>query len=97
MPKLLTLNPFDLRCAICRRPILNIEIVAVVDLPDGKPGVVHGEHHGVASLLSDYKMQLVTGAQLRSVAQAFREEISPEEALKVLYEQNPELAEKANG
>jgi hypothetical protein len=83
------LDPLDLRCGVCNKKIENNEErVAIVDHPRGKNQsmVVHCRHSGVSKVVKD-PVQLTTGKVLQEVAWEFREELSPEEALKVISEQ----------
>jgi hypothetical protein len=88
------LDPFDLRCSICNQSITKEDLVAVVDHPfeKGQHMVVHTRHSGIGKIVQD-PYQLVAGAKLMEIAWYVRAEISPEEALKCIMEEYPELEE----
>lgn len=80
--KIKGLNPFDLRCSICRSRISNDKLYAAIDLPNGKPGFVCISHHGIVRLVK-HTSQVFRGHMINGVVWAFREQLSVEEAIKV--------------
>jgi hypothetical protein len=102
MVELRELNPFDLRCSICKKKVENDGIYAIVNLPDNRneyvdkrQGIVCAHHSGVVGhLVYSTKDQLVAGSMIKHSAWAFREGLSAEEALEVIRLDNKKLAKR---
>jgi hypothetical protein len=85
------LDPFDLRCSICKQPVASDKAYAVVELPDGEHGIVCAHHNGVIShLVPRIKEQIFMGTTIKHSAWAFREQLSVEEALEIIRLENEE-------
>jgi hypothetical protein len=87
-----TLDPNDLRCCFCDKPIQNNEVVAVIEAPGGLPAVSHMDHTGVREMIS-HPCQITTGALLRDVAAAFNEGIDSDAAFDALTRRHAMLTE----
>ena len=87
------LDPADVRCCFCLKPIGKADVVALVDTPAGLPAVTHLDHSGVRDSLIQYASQITTGALLLEVAEAFSKGIKSEDAFRALEARHAALSQ----
>ena len=73
------LDPKDLRCCFCKKPITNEETVALIRTPAGEDAVTHLDHPGVRKNLIHDEGQIILGTLLHYAAHTFNQGFDAEE------------------
>lgn len=78
-------NPFGIECYICKESIRSSDVVTLVDLPDGRVGVVHVHHRGVPDLI-ERPEHVHAGSSVIEAVRLTHEKGSPAAAIRAMRE-----------